>query len=236
MKITLLTALAFTAVLASNHAATFDITYDLPSGLVPDGDLNGRVDSRTISGMEGTITDVSVLLDLEGTGLDGGWIGDLYVSLRHESALTVLLNRPGRRSGNEYGSPGNGLEITLDDDATLGDIHFVPEGDTTILGTWAPDGRELSPMAPLADFDSAQRSALLGNFGGLPVDGDWTLLVIDASSGGQVELERWGLLITYDPRVSTPLVPEASSWWISGASVLALGVGFRLKSRAARSS
>lgn len=236
MKTTFLTALAFTAVLASNHAATFDITYDLPSGLVPDGDLNGRADTRTISGMEGTITDVSVLLDLEETGLDGGWIGDLYVSLRHESALTVLLNRPGRGSGDEYGSPRNGLEIKLADDAPLGDIHFVPDGDTTILGTWAPDGRDLSPMAPLADFDSAPRSALLGNFGGLPVEGDWTLLVIDASSGGQVELKRWGLQINYDPSVPTPFVPEASSWWISGASVLALGVGLRRKSRAARCS
>jgi hypothetical protein len=231
MKTAFWTALAFTAVLASNHAATFDITYDLPSGLIPDGDLNGRADTRQIAGIQGTITDVSVFLDLEGTGLDGGWIGDLYVSLQHASALSVLINRPGRGPGDAYGSSGNGLEITLDDDATLGDVHFVPDGSLTILGSWAPDGRDVSPVATLSDFDAAQRTALLGDFGGLPVEGAWTLLVIDASSGGQMELQRWGLQIAYDPLVPTPFVPEASSWWISGASLVALGACFRRRPR-----
>lgn len=222
MKTYLCTSLLFAGVLASSQAGIFDIQYPVLSGLVPDGDLNGRVDVRTIAGVSGKITDVVVFLDLEGTGLDGGWNGDLYASLQHESALSILLNRPGRESGDEYGSSGNGIQIALQDNAANGDVHFVPDGDTTLLGTWVPDGRNVSPVASPSEFDSASRSSLLGNFNGLPVNGDWTLLVIDASSGGQVELKEWGLRISYEPNpiVTPPIVPEGSSWWIMGGTLL----------------
>lgn len=213
----------------SSQAEIFDLRYPMLSGVVPDGDLNGRADVRTISGVPGRITEVVVFLDLEGTGLDGGWNGDLYASLQHESALSVLLNRPGRGSGDAYGSSGNGLAITFEDDAPNGDVHAAPDGDTKLLGSWAPDGRDVSPLAPASAFDTASRSALLGDFVGLPVDGDWTLLLIDSSSGGAVAWKEWGLRITYDPVVVTPpMVPEASAWWISGGVLLA-GAALRFR-------
>jgi len=220
MKTALSTALAFAGMLASSQAGIFEIHYPMLSGLVPDGDLNGRADVRTISGVPGKITDVVVFLDLEGTGLDGGWNGDLYASLQHESALTILLNRPGRGTGDEYGSSGNGLQITLDDDAANGDVHWAPDGNVALQGAWAPDGRNVSPVASLGDFDSASRSSLLADFVGLPVEGDWTLFLMDASSGGQVEWKEWGLRITYDPTVTPPVIPEGSSWWVMGGTLL----------------
>jgi hypothetical protein len=202
--------LAAAGSLLPGQALTFNATYPLASGLLPDGDLNGRTDVRNISGIDGTITGVQVRLNLTGTGPDGGWNGDLYASLQHNSGFSVLINRPGRGIGSEFGSSGDGFEVVLDDSAPLGDIHNSQPGNGVVTGTWAPDGRNIPPTASLTDFSNAPRSALLSSFIGLPVSGDWTLLVLDASSGGQMEIREWGLRIDYQTTPNTSSVPDGS--------------------------
>lgn len=235
MKTSLLSACCLAACLLPASAAVYEIAYTIPSGAVPDGDTNGRVDVRNISGIQGRITDVDVFLSLEGTGLDGGWNGDLYATLRHESALSILLNRPGRSGSDPYGSSRNGLTLTFDDSASNGDVHLAPDGDSALLGTWAPDARDVSPLAAPGAFDTAPRTGSLGVFLGLPVAGDWTLLVMDVSSGGQVALTEWGLRISYDPiRTPPPIIPESDAWWIPGLGLL--GVGFHCLRRSRRNS
>lgn len=198
---------------ASLHAASYATTYPMGPDAIPDGNLNGRADVRTITEVEGVIQDVNVFLDFRGIGPDGGWNGDIYASLQHGSGYSVLLNRVGRAAGRAYGSTGNGFEILLDDSAAGGDIHqHSPLGSGEMLsGIFAPDGRNLSPIDSLAAFEAAPRSALLDAFVGLPVAGDWTLLVIDASSGGTLELREWGLRIDYDPAKTVP-EPLSAVW------------------------
>lgn len=209
--------------LLSTQALSLQTTYPVGSGIIPDGDLNGRAEMQTITGIDGTITRVAVRVSLQGTGPDGGWNGDIYASLQHESGFAVLINRPGRRIGSEFGSAGDGFDIVLEDLAPQGDIHASLPGNNVLTGNWAPDGRNLSPTASLGDFSNATRSALLSSFVGLPVSGDWTLLVLDASSGGQMELREWGLSIDYLAQSTQGSVPDASgSLPLLGLGILAL--------------
>lgn len=214
----LLLAAAFP--LLPSQALTFEATYPIASGLIPDGDPNGRVDVRNISGIDGTITHLEVRLSLQGTGLDGGWNGDLYATLNHAAGFSVLINRPGRGIGSEFGSAGDGFNIAINDSAPNGDLHASLPGNSVLTGTWEPDGRNIPPTASLQDFSNAPRSALLSSFIGLPVSGDWTLLVLDASSGGQMEIREWGLRIDYQNTPTQGSVPDGSS----SLALLALGV------------
>src|SRR6266850_2078387 len=73
------------------------------SGVIPDGNLAGWSDTRTIGGLSGTIADVNVSLTLS-----GGNNGDLYAYLVHSSGFAVLLNRVGRDGSDPFGYSGSG--------------------------------------------------------------------------------------------------------------------------------
>ena len=99
------------------YGADYTSTFTTANGLVPDGDLNGLVDARTLSGLEGTLSHVSVSLNLT-----GGFNGDLYVYLFHrdpslKAASAILLNRPGLSEANDvgYADAGFGPNFTFDD-------------------------------------------------------------------------------------------------------------------------
>src|SRR5690242_14731892 len=62
---------------------------------IPDGDFNGIQSSQTLSGLPNTITDVNVTLTIS-----GGFNGDFYAYLFHNSASSILLNRVGRTSSS----------------------------------------------------------------------------------------------------------------------------------------
>jgi len=120
------------------------------AGVVPDGNVTGWSDTRTLSGItENSILDVNVTLHLT-----GGWNGDLYAYLTHASGFSVLLNRAGRTSGNTFGYGDAGLNVTFDDAAANGDIHLYQSvgGFATSIANgsgWAPDGRNGSPLGIL---------------------------------------------------------------------------------------
>ena len=102
----------------SIHAAVVDYNW---SGVfvngteVPDNNANGWVDSRTLSGLNGTVSGLAVTLDLT-----GGWNGDLYAYVQYGSGFTVLLNRVGVAEAPPSGNAGEGFQVTFSADGTPG--------------------------------------------------------------------------------------------------------------------
>jgi subtilisin-like proprotein convertase family protein len=170
---------------------------------VPDNDDLGLADHRNISAPG--LTDIeSVTVALNFTG---GWNGDLYVHLVHESGFSVLLNRPGRTSGNPDGAGSSGMTILLDDTA-LSDIHTAMPTVGLANGTYQPDARTADPLLVT---DLSPRSAFLSNFIGLDPNGTWTLFVADQSPGAESVLQSWTLNITAVPEPTAALLLWGSS-------------------------
>lgn len=176
-----------------------------PNTGIPDGSVVGI--SHTIS-FPATIATISgVSLDLN---VAGGFTGDLYAYLQHDTGIAVLLNRTGR-SGNlgaaSLGYLDGGFDITLQDAAGNGDIHGYRNtsnpGGGTLTGVWQPDGRAVSPLT--VDGSEA-RNATLSVFTGLASEGDWTLFLADLSGGGLSVLQEWTLNVT------GVAVPEPATW------------------------
>jgi hypothetical protein len=175
---------------------------------IPDGDLLGFADTRTLPPSPAAILSVAVTLELTPLGA-GGFLGDLYATLTHEGGgYAVLLNRPGRSSERSFGySDGPAVNISLADDApadihqyrlTLSGSELVPLAGP-LTGHWQPDGRAVDPMV-ITSGDP--RDALLGSFVGVNAAGRWTLFVADVSGGGEYRLESWALTLTPVPEPS----------------------------------
>lgn len=200
--------------LADPVVYTFNFTSAFPNnGVVPDGNLTGWSDTRTISGVVGTNVDVNVFLELS-----GGYNGDLYGYLIHDSGFAVLLNRVGRDGTLPFGYGDGGMDIKFDDSAVNGDIHFYQlvggYGVSLFNGSsWAPDGRNTDPATVNG---TEPRSSLLSEFVGLSGNGEWTLFLADLSVGEQTTVIRWGVEIT--------AVPEPSTWAVLVLGLLGLGL------------
>lgn len=198
-------------------AVTFTSTFSA-SMTIADNDETGAVDRRTITPGTGDvpsapeiyiITDVIVSLNFS-----GGWNGDIYAYLIHDSGYAVLLNRIGRDAGNPDGSSTSGFAVTLDDSAPT-NIHQPLSTSGVLTGVYQADGRSTDPGSVVT---SDPRGALLSSFNGLNAAGEWTLFVADLNPGDQSTLESWALTIT--------AVPEPSG------AVLLLGAGlFALRRR-----
>jgi subtilisin-like proprotein convertase family protein len=212
----ILAAIAGVAINASADSYTFGFTNGFAnSGVIPDGNTTGWFDTRTLSGLTDiAITDVNVSLHIA-----GGYNGDLYAYLTHDSGFSVLLNRSGRPEGFGFGYTDVGLNLVLDDSAALGDIHTYQTtvGYAPLINNgsaWAPDGRNVNPLLTL---DTHPRTHLLTQMNGLNPNGEWTLFVADVSTGEQATLVSWGLNIT-----AVPAVPEPSSLALGILGALAL--------------
>ncbi len=155
-----------------------------PNQTIPDGDSNGIASNQTIIADFRTIGSVTVRFSTT-----GGWNGDLYAYLLHDSGNAILLNRPGKTSGNPGGSDNVGFNVSFADSAAA-DIHTDPAGSAIVTGSWQPDGRIADPDIVL---DTSPRTALLSSFNGLDPGGSWTLYVADVASGDSATLTSWGL-------------------------------------------
>jgi subtilisin-like proprotein convertase family protein len=203
----------------SNSTFTFS-----SSVAVPDGNPSGVSLQQNVAGMGSAIGGVTVSLDLS-----GGYNGDLYAYLRGpQGGFAVLLNRDGVTGGNTFGYADTGLNITLDDSAGYGNIHFYQgfgydlNGSGQLTGTWASDGRAIDPQSNPLLFDITQPTLTLGSFNGKNANGTWTLFVADLSAGEQSTLVSWQLQIQ--------TVPEPSTWALLGTGIF-LAARRRLKRR-----
>jgi len=165
------------------------------SGIVPDGNPLGWSDTRVITGLAGaSITDITVSLSVT-----GGYNGDLYVYLQHDSGISILLNRPGRTATDAFGYADSGFNVTFNDSAPNGDSHVNFTGSSILAGTpWQPDGRATDPAIVV---DTNPGTDLLSSFDGFTPTGDWTLFVADMSGGdtSNSQVTSWGLELTAVP-------------------------------------
>jgi subtilisin-like proprotein convertase family protein len=190
---TLIILTAAVAPHAASAATAFGETWVVNS-TIPDNDPVGFSDTRDI------VTDVPIITEVTvDLVFSGGWNGDLFAYLVHDSGYSVLLNRVGRNAAELDGSGSSGISLTLSDAASA-DVHLSAPTTGSFTGTYQPDGRAIDPSL-VTDSDS--RTALLSSFVGLPGDGSWTLFVADVGPGGQSSLESWSLNIIGIPEPST---------------------------------
>ncbi|HEU0011562.1 MAG TPA: HYR domain-containing protein, partial [Verrucomicrobiae bacterium] len=188
---------------------------------VPDNNANGLARTRTFASPIGIITDVNVTLHLS-----GGFNGDLYAYVVHESGYAVLLNRVGRRAGDPLGYGDAGMDVTLDDQAGNGDIHnyrltLFGTHSTALAGpltnSWAPDGRATDPALVL---NTDARTELLSSFNGLNPNGEWTLYIADLSPLDTATLVSWGLEVCGLPPVPASITQDPQSQMVACSSTV----------------
>lgn len=204
-------ATGLTLVLCPQASAEVLVTATSSPGVgIPDNDLNGVADTINLSTAITSISSVTVSLDIS-----GGYNGDYYAYLRYDTGFAVLLNRVGSTSGNPYGSPDSGFEVTFSETAANGDIHLASAGGGTLTGIWQPDGRDVNPLTAL---DTDPRTAFLSSFNGLDPNGAWTLFIADVSPEGLGTLESWTLQV----EGTSVAVPEPTTFTTFSAGALLL--------------
>lgn len=232
MKQMLLVGVIAALVTVPSARASFTYTFT-ENALIPDGSAVGASFTHQLTdagpALAGRITDVNVTLNLS-----GGYNGDLYAYLVHDTGFTVLVNRIGRSGTSGPGYAGSSLHVSLDDQGLLGNIHTygggaltAPDGPpATPAFSYQPDGRNVSPttgnMTPLGTTE-------LSSFNDLAGSGNWTLYVADVSATDQSMLTSWSLEIA--------AVPEPASLLEGSVAVLFLGGGLafvRLRARTPR--
>lgn len=207
-------ALPASAIIVTEPTQTWSVGYTVGD----DGNTAGPFGINVTGSAIGAITRVEVGLSFTGVGVDGGFAGDLVVTLARvldvggSPVITTshLLNRigVGTVGGGTVGFAYDSVNVTLSDDAAGGDIHTTSLVGAALTGSFEPDGRSLG--------SGSARDFRLNVFNGQPADGSWQLYVTDLSSGGQLRLDSWSLSLTGDNQV-----PEASTW---AAGVAMLGV------------
>ncbi len=205
----------------SLNAATF-IVSDSATNAIPDGSSSGLARQLTVIAPGEVITNVQLTISITALPADEAFLGDLYLYLSHDSDLSVLLNRPGRRAGSIAGY-GDDQSINVNfDSAAVNDVHnyrLVLNGDHaapltgSLTGIWQPDGRAVDPAIVL---DTSPRNAGFDLFNGDNASGTWNLFAADLSSGARHQLTGWTLTLT------TATVPEPSVTLLGGLGIFGL--------------
>ena len=164
-------------------------------GVIPDNEPTGLVISEMLSGWSGSVSNMSVTLNLT-----GGWNGDIYAYLYHDGVMSVLLNRVGTPANSGLGYGDNGFNVTLTYDTAFSSIHNYQADAPTMIGgvlqgMWQPDG------------------AGLGVFNGLDTSDTWSLFLADLNPGSVMTLNSWGL--------QAQVIPEPYTLALSAVGTLA---------------
>ena len=216
------------------HACAGDylsLTYSngfLNGGAIPDGNLQGWSDTRTIADAGAQpIVGIQVTLDIQ-----GGYNGDLYAYLNHDGQSAVLLNRVGMAGTNAFGYSNSGLDITLSA-AAVNNVHFYQNfspsynSNGQLTGIWQPDARGIDPLSVPSAFDAAG-TVNFNVFSDMDPNGQWTLFVADVSAGGgQSTVSSWVLQIEEVPE------PATTALALLGLGCIAAGRGWGEWSRQA---
>jgi len=213
---------------ASGAVVTYNFTSGFANGgVVPDYDPAGWQNSQSLTVGSGLfLQDVRATLQIA-----DGWNGDLFMTLRHQTAggtgFTTLLDRVGAASSSDpgYGDPGFGPDALGDpfmfSDAAAYDVHGyqldapVYDGSGQLTGIWKPDGSSFT------------------SFHNLDPNGTWTLFVADLGSGDSSTVVNWGLQLEFGsgPQVTTP-EPSNAACSLVVALLVAGGLGWhRLRTR-----
>ena len=143
---------------------------------IPDGDPAGVEDVINVAGTQGmAIVDVDFVFRA-----NHSWVGDLSVKLAAPDGQQItLLDRPGVPA-TQFGCPGNGPEIILDDEAAQSIETIVFDDDDLVSGIFRPAPDELSA------FDSRDP------------EGIWLLTVADNEFQDSGSILEWGFVFTLE--------------------------------------
>jgi len=192
MKKLILTALLASLTSLSSFATIYSTNWStgFANGqVVPDNNFSGWSDTRTVAAIPaGTFASLSVDLHLT-----GGWNGDLYAYLVHDTGFTVLLNHVGAGVGGvgAFGYGDAGMNVNLAASGTS--IHQYGGNNTfsaTPTGSWMTDNT----------------SGSLASFLSTDPNGTWSLFITDQSGGGVTTVQSWGL------QMDIVAVPEVETW------------------------
>ena len=204
------TALLTALLTVSASAQTTFTTNVTVNTAIPDNDPNGLASAFTLSGLDGSISNLTVSVNLT-----GGFNGDLYAYLTGPGGFAVLLNRVGVSSKNVNGFSDPGFNVTFlsggADFHAYGAGGFSTNGLGQVTGNWGVDGRSISPLSAGAAFDSAGRTALLDSFYGTNPNGLWGFFIADYSNGDIATLVSYGVSITTIPEPGTLALLVTSS-------------------------
>ena len=180
--------LILTVALAAMNASAVLYTSGTLNSVIPDGDTNGWANTITVPVQPGTMVDDSLSVILN---LSGGWNGDLYAYLVHDTGFTELLNRVGTGVGGAgtFGYGDSGMNVTLS--GTGSSIHLYG-GTSTFSGV--PSGPYMADGTGMVSFN------------GLDPSGTWTLFIADLNGGGVTTVQSWGL------QMDIVAVPEIETW------------------------
>jgi uncharacterized protein (TIGR03382 family) len=206
MKTRTFITLAILLPLASHAASTATYTYNIHTA-IPDNNGIGMINTQWVTTPITSISGINIQLTLA-----GGWCGDVYAYLTHDSGFVVLLNRPGRSLDDPFGSGAANLSVNFADNAP-NDIHTGIPNTGTAIGIYQPDARMIDPDDA---WDTSPRTAFLSSFDGLDANGDWTLFVADVATGDIMTLDSWSLTVTGVPE------PSAATLAVLGMSGLLL--------------
>ena len=156
--------LAFLAVLPTRAAV---VVFSQAVGVsIPDDTAAGLVREIAVTDA-GIVNSLNLSLDLSAATGNSAFLGDLFIYLEHDSAISVLVNRPGRSTDASLGYDDNqSLTVTLSDSGS-GNIHNyrsvlfgrgLPAGVIHVAMTpsdrSAPPGGQAGSM-PVKQSDSA---------------------------------------------------------------------------------
>jgi subtilisin-like proprotein convertase family protein len=188
--------------------------------VIPDGSASGLTLAGSFTGMSGSISDISLSLNISSAAGSTAFNGDLYAYLvGPNGGYSVLLNRPGVGTGNSFGYNNPGMDVTFALSGSPSDIHlygsgvYPVNGSGQLTGIWAPDGRTVDPQSPASAFDSSG-TAGLSSFVDTDPNGTWVLFIADTSGGNTGQVNGWTLNIQ--------TIPEPSPWALMAIGILAL--------------
>lgn len=233
MKATRLTLTAVAAIFwaaAASAQGSYSVTNTV-NQIIPDADPSGLTLASSVSGVSGTISDITLSLNITSAPGSTAYNGDLYAYLAGPNGgFSVLLNRVGVGTGNAFGYSDPGMNVTFALMGSPANIHFyqnegsvISDGSSIsggpLTGTWAPDGRTVDPQSAPSAFD-APGTASLASFVGTDPNGTWYLFIADMAGGNTSEVQSWTL------NLNTSVVPEPSAWALMILGAIGL-VGFR---------
>ncbi len=199
MKKTLL-RLLLTAALATMPAWAVSISStDTPLGIADGSGTatgGGATTSSIFIGLGGTITDISIEIDLTHT-----YAGDLVVTLTRGVTTITIFDRPGVPPG----SVGSGSDF-------VGFGYIFEDGGGDLESAIYPVIPSTVPLGTYAAQDS-----MLGAFGGTSLTGTWILSIEDFAGGDTGTLNSWTINLNES---APPAVPEPSTVVLFGASLL----------------
>ena len=153
-----------------------------------------------------TINEPRILVDMDvRTNISHSWVGDIQITLSHQETgkSTTLINRPGF-PGITYGCENDNIVAILDDEITSPIENKCASIPPAISGIYTPD----EP---------------LNKFGGIPLSGNWSLVISDNNKSNVGRLNDWCLAARVDnamvvpsPTPTPPTLPNQA--FISGIS------------------